>query len=188
MPRTTLRSNDGAASFMDGLPDNAERMLRLARARESQQSAGETLPEDVANVVDPFAFHGSPDDVVDAVVEGDEDEAEALAAAEADGSHARVEDDREAAAQESMADEAVVEDAQAEEDALAEEVRAAPYDADADAHAQALPAAAVRPVNHMSFSAAQAANMLGLGAHAKAKRHRGRKVLRVRVHTRSIPQ
>ena len=75
-----------------------------------------------------------------------------MEAAEADGAHARVEDEREAAAEEAAADEAAVEEAQAEEVARA-------------------------PVRHVSFSAAQAAGMLGLRGKGP-KRFRHRKVLR----------
>jgi len=148
MPRTTLRSRDGGGSFMEGLSDNAERMLRLARTRESQQPLGDTQPEedspDIGNVqvVDPFAFPNIPPDASAAqeaeeapAEEEEEEESQPLVVVAA----AVVEEGEEAPAEEETVEEAMEEQPVDEgavtedEEAIDEAVVDGPMAAEADA-------------------------------------------------------
>lgn len=92
-------------------------------------------------------------------------EGEAIDEALVDGAHSSEEDQREAAAAETMADEAAADEVEAEE------IRATLFDSE---DARELPAAHI-PVRHVSFSAGQAASLLGLrGKGPKRFRHRKR--------------
>jgi hypothetical protein len=183
MPRTTLRG--AGASLMDALPDNAERMLRLARARESQQpvdgdGAVQDEPADVEAHVDPYAFPNSPPNGVQPQEVEEDEEGDAEEAGETE----EEEDDDDDETADHVLDTAVVDGPMAA-DADAESLRADEAAADEDAvQAAAQEEVAAIAARVVPLSAEQARNLVRVPVRHGGKGAKRRKVLRDNIRTR----